>query len=426
MAVNRVNLCSAVSALAMGVTLACVGFAGSVAFAPAAVAAPIKSSPEFGKPMQEAKKAIESGDLTTAAAKLDQAAPHAKAPVEKLAIEQFRMSIAVKKKDTAAIIKAMEAQIATGALPASEVQKYRQQFPGLYDGQKNTAKAVEAAKAYIGQYGMDTQLASYLASKALAAKDYNGATDWINKAIEADKKSGKKPPQAWYEIALAAQYQKAGGASAKDLSAYYTALERIVVDYPSEKYWRELTKRAEREAHYNKNDMGLDEFRLMVAAGIPLKPEEGVEMAELALTRFLPAEAVSVLKPLVDSGKVGGASDKKGERTKRLLADATAKAATDITPAIESEASADATGKKLAQLAEVYMTHGQHDKAISSFQAAIGKIADAAPKDSAKLRLGIAQYKAGKKDDARKTWADVKADNGSAMLAHYWIIVSKK
>jgi hypothetical protein len=46
--------------------------------------------------------------------------------------------------------------------------------------------------------------------------------------------------------------------------------------------------------------------------------------------------------------------------------------------------------------------------------------------DLARLRLGVAQFKAGKKEDARKTWQSIKADNGAAWLAKCWIAISKK
>ena len=43
----------------------------------------------------------------------------------------------------------------------------------------------------------------------------------------------------------------------------------------------------------------------------------------------------------------------------------------------------------------------------------------------AQLHLGMAQYKAGKKDDARKTWSTIKADNGAGWLARAWTALSR-
>ena len=45
--------------------------------------------------------------------------------------------------------------------------------------------------------------------------------------------------------------------------------------------------------------------------------------------------------------------------------------------------------------------------------------------DLVKIRLGIAQFKGGKKPDATKTWQSVKADNGAAWLAKSWLAIAK-
>jgi hypothetical protein len=45
--------------------------------------------------------------------------------------------------------------------------------------------------------------------------------------------------------------------------------------------------------------------------------------------------------------------------------------------------------------------------------------------DLVKLRLGIAQFKGGKKSDATKTWQSIKSDNGAAWLAKSWLAIAK-
>jgi hypothetical protein len=43
----------------------------------------------------------------------------------------------------------------------------------------------------------------------------------------------------------------------------------------------------------------------------------------------------------------------------------------------------------------------------------------------AKLRLGIAQFRAGDAAAARKTWAEIEGENGAAWLARCWTAISK-
>jgi hypothetical protein len=69
---------------------------------------------------------------------------------------------------------------------------------------------------------------------------------------------------------------------------------------------------------------------------------------------------------------------------------------------------------------------GQHAKAIELIQKGIAKGGmDEGQLGLAKLRLGIAQFKAGQADAARKTWGEVKADNGSGALARTWTTISR-
>jgi hypothetical protein len=64
----------------------------------------------------------------------------------------------------------------------------------------------------------------------------------------------------------------------------------------------------------------------------------------------------------------------------------------------------------------------QFDKGIGFIQQGIAKGSLKQP-DEAKLRLGIAQFRAGHKDDAIKTLQEVKAHGGLSDLAKYWILL---
>ncbi|MBI1339127.1 tetratricopeptide repeat protein [bacterium] len=381
----------------------------------------VKSSPEFGKPMNEAQALVNAKDWNGALAKVEQAAPHAKSPQEKLAVEQFRAVVYANTRNNAKLITSLEAQLATGLLDANTIKNYKNSLAGLYDQTGNSAKAIQLTKEYLNTYGMDADKAIYVASKALGAKDYAGAIEWGNKAIDAKRRAGATPAEKWYAVVLKAQYESSGA----DKSGYYSTLERMVVDHPKDEYWRELIRRAEKEPKFNRNGMQLDVFRALVGAKVDLTPGEQAEMAEYALIRLLPAEAASLLEPTLASGKIEAS---KVDRLKRMLEDAKKKAESEKgeLAAQANEASAQASGVALTNVAEVYMTHGDYSKAIELFQKGIAKgQMDAAALDTAKLRLGIAQMKAGQKEAARKTWSEVKSDNGSAILARMWTNASR-
>ena len=78
------------------------------------------------------------------------------------------------------------------------------------------------------------------------------------------------------------------------------------------------------------------------------------------------------------------------------------------------------------QVGENYYTAGDYKKAVELIEKGIAKgQLEPGAHAYAQLHLGMAQYKAGQKDAARKTWAEVKADNGAGWLARAWTAISK-
>src|SRR5689334_18726667 len=111
----------------------------SAATAPAE--AQLKTSERFGKPMNEAVSLVKARKYSEALAKVDQAAPLAKSPAEKLSVEQMRTAIYSGLGRTPELIKSLEAQLAIGGLPASTVRAHRLTLAGLYGKVNNDAKA---------------------------------------------------------------------------------------------------------------------------------------------------------------------------------------------------------------------------------------------------------------------------------------------
>jgi predicted negative regulator of RcsB-dependent stress response len=72
------------------------------------------------------------------------------------------------------------------------------------------------------------------------------------------------------------------------------------------------------------------------------------------------------------------------------------------------------------------MAAGDYAKAVELLQKGLEKGSlEPGTAELVKLRLGIAQFKAGNEEAARKTWSEVKGDNGSAWLAKVWTAISK-
>jgi len=209
----------------------------------------------------------------------------------------------------------------------------------------------------------------------------------------------------------------------RKMDDYYKTLERIAPQMGNETYWRMLIERTKKEPSYRSLEGGLDVFRAMEAAKVNLKPQDRFEMAEAARNRGIAIEAANSWAVLVKAG------DSNATKNKALVDSVTKAAAADkATELAKSEALAAtrATGEQLGIVAEGYLANGNTAKAIELFNKALAKgQMPEGTTDLVKLRLGIAQFKAGKKADAVKTWQAIKADNGAGWLAKTWIAISK-
>ena len=110
-----------------------------------------------------------------------------------------------------------------------------------------------------------------------------------------------------------------------------------------------------------------------------------------------------------------------------LLEIAKKKAAEDQANLPNAEKAADAAtdGQAAATVGQAYFGYQQYDKAVGVLTTALtkGGLKNAA---DTRLLLGIAQLKAGHKDDAVKTFRQVKGDPTLERLANLWVIHSRQ
>ena len=410
------------SAIALG-ALAVSGLVGvTVAAAPAAVAQP-KTSKEFYDAYTSAKSLVDGRKYSEALPKIDAAANYAKSTQEKGAIAGMKVICYSGLKKNAELIKAIQEHQAIGGLSAAQQTNYKGMLAGAYNATGQNAKAAEITKELVASGGGDSTQLAFLAQSALSAKRYDEAASYATKAIDKAKAEGKKPVSAHYNILLSS-YRDTG-----KMDQYYSTLERVAPMFNNEIYWKPLIEKAKTEKGFKSADGLLDVYRALDAAGVKLTDANKLEMGEQALTREMPIESEKILAPLVKSGVVGGANDPKADRNKKLFATAqtNAKAAKDGGLAkAEADAAAKPTGDAFAKVGEGYYTNGNYPKAIEAIQKGIDKgQMEPGALAFAQLHLGMAQAKAGKKDDARKTWSTIKADNGAGWLARAWTAMSR-
>jgi tetratricopeptide (TPR) repeat protein len=210
----------------------------------------------------------------------------------------------------------------------------------------------------------------------------------------------------------------------QDEACQTKAMEKIVTYYPKPDNWAQLLYAVRKETSGNETQL-MQTYRLMFDTDVLKDPSDYTEMAELALDAGSPGEAQKVLEKAFSRNVFTDQRSK--DRAQRLLDSAKKRATSDqaTLPKLEQEANAASTGDKNVAIGRAYLGYGQDDKAVDQLSKGLTK-GSVKNEADARLTLGIAQLKAGHKDDAVKTFHAVKGDPQLEKLANLWSLHAKQ
>ena len=248
--------------------------------------------------------------------------------------------------------------------------------------------------------------------------------DWKNTLrfeeglIDEKIKNGQTPKNESLQLVLSACVKL------NDSACETRALEKIVTYYPKADYWAQLLYTMRQQTSGNEANL-LQTYRLMSEVDVLKSPDDYSEMAQLALEQGSPGEAQRVLEKGIAKGVF--TEPRAKAKNQRLLESAKKAAATDQASLqrIEKEADAAPTGAKNVGLGLAYFGYGQYDKAAEAISKGIAK-GGLRNESEARLLLGIAQLKAGHKDEATKSFHEVKGDPSLERLANLWSLHAKQ
>ncbi|HEX2531003.1 MAG TPA: tetratricopeptide repeat protein [Burkholderiaceae bacterium] len=409
----------------IGLLLAAVGFntvPALVGVAPAAYAASEQSTalrPEIGKPLQAAQELIKARKYKEALARIHEAdAVGGKNAHESFMIERMRAAAAAAAGDNPTAIKSFEAVIESGRLSASDQLKFIQGLAGLHYQARNYPKAIAWLTRYFKDGGDDPKMRTLLVQTYYLNGDYSRAAKEIQGEIQAEEKAGRAPSEEQLQLLANCAIKQ------NDKAGYVHALEKLVAHHPKKEYWNDLLSRQQSKPGFS-DRLALDLFRLKLAAGQLTKATDYMEMSQLALQAGFPAEAVKIVEQGYKTGALGRGPEAARQQRLRDLAN---KNATDDVKTMaqgeaEAEKSKDGTG--LVNLGYAYVTVGQFDKGIALMERGMKKGGFKRPED-AKLHMGIAYLKAGRKNEAIQMFRSVRGADGTADLARYWILLTNR
>jgi tetratricopeptide (TPR) repeat protein len=335
-------------------------------------------------------------------------------PYETYVIDRMKLVLGSTTGNDAMAMKALEAVIASGRTSAEEQPRFIQAMGNFHYNAKNYPKAIEWYLRYQKESPTPLLVRNALIRSYYLNNDYVTAMAALKPVIAEAEAAGKAPVQEDLRLLTSS------ATKLKDTATYAAGMEKLVAYYPTDEFWTDMLHRLANKPNFNQR-LILDLFRLETMAISTLASEEYTELAELALIAGFPTEA----KTAIDAGFAAGVlgTDSNAAKHKQLRDRANKGAADDAKNIASGEASANKSkdGTGLTNLGYAYVSMGQFDKGIALMEQGIAK-GGLKRADDAKLHLGVAYAKAGRKADAVKVFESIKADDGLADLAKYWMV----
>jgi tetratricopeptide (TPR) repeat protein len=373
----------------------------------------LKVSDEFRKPAAAADVALKAKDLATADTQITAAEAVAKTDDEKYYSTYLRLQLELERKNEAGQMKALGLLASNPKTPADRVNVYGGIYNYMLGGELiKQKKAAEAIPVLLKarELGTNQPDLPVLLANAYAATGKNAESiAEVNKAIEASKAAGRKPPIDWYKFVI--PRVKASG----DTAATADWLKRFIAEYPTVQNWRWSIQvfRQGAPAGGGKTDR-LNLYRLMRATNALADRGDYADYAFAAQQSGLPWEAVAVIDEGRKSGKIPAGDADVGRTYTASQAAVKSEGSLD---ALARQSAAAKDGRTAQQTADAFLASGNYARALELYDLSLQKAGVDA--DEVNLNRGVALRALGRKDEAKTAFGTVKG--AYASTAQLWL-----
>jgi tetratricopeptide (TPR) repeat protein len=380
-----------------------------------------KNSAALAKPLKEANEDIKAKKYSDAITKLKTAEGMAgKTPTDQYFIDQMLAFSYIKTNNLPEAGKYLEAELDSGMVPQAEQPTIVKQLAAINYQNKNYDKAIDFGNRAIKGGFADEQTKTIVGQSYYLKGDWKNTLKFENDIVNSQIKAGQTPTNE----SLALIYSAC--TKLQDEACQTQAVEKMVTYYPKPDTWAQLLYSLRKDTSGNEADL-FQTYRLMLDTDVLKDPSDYTEMAELALDTGSTGDAQHVLEKAQSKNPPVFTDQRSKDRAQRLLESAKKRAAADQAglPKLEKEADAASNGDKNIAVGRAYLGYGQYDKAVDQLSKGLGK-GSVKNEADARLTLGIAQLKAGQKDEAMKTFKAVKGDPALERLANLWGLHAKQ
>jgi tetratricopeptide (TPR) repeat protein len=371
------------------------------------------------KPLKAAQDALGKQDYAGALADLKEAQdlPN-KTEYDEFTMNQMFLFAYSRANAMADAEKVLEALVASRYLDKADLPSRLRTLAQLNYQAKDYDKAIQYGERALKEGNANDDVYTLVDQAYYLKGDYRGALQAMNAHMDAETKSGQTPSEDQLRLALSACVKL------NDADCTAHAMDQRVTYYPKPENWRELLYTIIQTPGQSDSYL-LQVYRLAFDVDVLKGSGDYIEMAQLANDQGSPGEAERVLKAGKQKNVFADAAVKT--HSAQLLESVIKKVAVDQAslPKIAADAAASKSGAKEVGLGLAYFSYQQYDKAAEALTSGLAKGGVRSEPD-ARLMLGIAQLRAGKKDDAQKSFELVKGDPKLERLAHLWEIRAKQ
>jgi tetratricopeptide (TPR) repeat protein len=361
-----------------------------------------KVGKEVGAPLSAAQKAMQANDWAGALANIKLAqAVSTKTPYEEYIINKFLSIVAINLKDMSTSRTAVEAALASPAMPPEDKKDLLHNAFILESANNNYPGIIQYGKQLEAIAPLDPEQLANMAIAYYNTKDTATAQQYAEKAIAAAKAAGKPPPQAALEITMNGQ------AKANPEAAVQT-LEQIVAQNNSPAEWTKLISISFGTKGMN-DVIAMDLYRLMLVTKSFNGSEAGLAGRLANQLRYY-GDAVAILESAGVHGADLNVARSNAAKEQGLLN-------------TEISAARKGGGQTALNVAEALYGYGRYADA-----EALARQAGKAGKNpgEGEMVVGMALVRQGKFADAAQAFQSVSGNAAMLKAAHLWGIYARQ
>lgn len=372
----------------------------------------LQVSDAFRKAAVAAQTALQAKDFATADTQLTAAEALVTNDDERYFAAALRLPLEANKNNNAGIQRALDVLLASPKTPPADQARFNFLRGSMALDAKKDAEAIPYLERARQLGSTERDLPLLLGRAYVNTGKVNEGVAEVERAMQAEKAAGRKPPEAWYSYVVSRLYQSG------DRSATADWQMRQVREYPSAENWRKILIVYRDSLGRDKKPLDkaqrLDLFRLMRTIGALADQSDYLDYASAALDRGLPWEAVAA----IDAGKAAGKVPASDPNFTRIYSSAqTAVKSEQPLATYEKQAVAAATGATAAETGDAYLASGNYAKAAEMYALALTK--GGVNESDVNLHLGVALANVGRKDEAKAAFAKVTTAPNSD-IARFW------